>query len=342
MALDSARHSISALLVVFACFLIPGPASAQGSDGEATGAPLNLFLPGKGDLALPELRQTLSSPLPLVPGVNFRSDITNAGTQTNLYLEARLAEEAPPMPYGVEWRIFDAKPDESGDHPLLVSAVGGAATIPLPVGQYLVHAAFGRAGVTKRIEIGPSPQSEYLNLNAGGLRLNSIVGDNRIPDAGKIHFEISIESEEGEREIVARGVRPGRVVGLKAGVYHVVSRYGEVNAIVRADIEVPAGKLTDVTMRHTGAEVTLKLVEQPGGEALANTNWTVLTSGGDTVHESVGAFPRIILAEGSYTAVARHKNAIYTRDFKTNAGVNHDVEVRLADRVDNQPETTSR
>ena len=165
--------------------------------------------------------------------------------------------------------------------------------------------------MTKRIDLGAVPQSENLNLEAGGLRLNSIVGDDRIPDPDKVRFEISIEGEEGEREIIARDVRPDRIVGLKAGVYHVVSRYGEVNATVRADIEVPAGKLTDVTMRHTGAEVTLKLVEHPGGEALANTSWTVLTSGGDTIHESVGAFPRIILAEGSYTAVARHKNATF-------------------------------
>jgi hypothetical protein len=62
----------------------------------------------------------------------------------------------------------------------------------------------------------------------------------------------------------------------------VISRYGDVNAVVRADLQVDAGKLTEAVMRHSGAEVTLKLVSSEGGEALANTNWTVLTEVGDT------------------------------------------------------------
>ena len=105
------------------------------------------------------------------------------------------------------------------------------------------------------------------------------------------------------------------------------------NAVVRADIEVYAGKLTDATIRHKGASATFKLVENEGGEALANTSWTILTQGGDTLHQSVGAFPTIILAEGSYTAVARHGNQTYARDFEIQPGLNRDVEVRLVDVI---------
>ena len=107
----------------------------------------------------------------------------------------------------------------------------------------------------------------------------------------------------------------------------------EGNAVVRADIEVNAGKLTDATIRHKGAEATFKLVEKEGGEALANTIWTVLTEAGDTLHQSVGAFPKIILAEGTYTAVARHDNRTFARDFTISPGLNRDVEVRLQDVI---------
>jgi hypothetical protein len=105
---------------------------------------------------------------------------------------------------------------------------------------------------------------------------------------------------------------------------------------VRADIEVEAGKLTEAVMRHTGAEVTLKLVSAEGGEALANTSWAVTTQDGNTVHESMGAFPSIIVAAGSYTAVATHQERIYSRDFTVEAGIDRDIEVRLTDLV--QPE----
>jgi len=128
------------------------------------------------------------------------------------------------------------------------------------------------------------------------------------------------------------------VLRLSAGTYHVISRYGNVNAVVRADIHVEAGKLTQAVMRHTGAEVTLKLVSTEGGEALANTSWTVTTEDGVTLNESVGAFPTLILAAGNYTAVAKHEDQIYSRDFKVEAGLERDIEVRLADIV--QPDAT--
>ena len=92
------------------------------------------------------------------------------------------------------------------------------------------------------------------------------------------------------------------------GTYHIVSNYGDSNAVVRSDIRVQAGKLTDVTVTHRAAVITLKLVSERGGEALANTNWSVLTPGGDVIKESIGAFPRsVILAEGDYRAIARNE-----------------------------------
>ena len=59
------------------------------------------------------------------------------------------------------------------------------------------------------------------------------------------------------------------------GNYHIVSNYGDTNAVVRSDIRVQAGKLTDATVNHRAALITLKLVNERGGEALANTGWSV-------------------------------------------------------------------
>ena len=67
---------------------------------------------------------------------------------------------------------------------------------------------------------------------------------------------------------------------------------------------------------------------EKGGEALANTAWSVLTPGGDVVKESIGAFPRVILAEGEYRAIARNEGKVFEREFKVVTGVDGDVEVR--------------
>ena len=66
---------------------------------------------------------------------------------------------------------------------------------------------------------------------------------------------------------------------------------------------------------------------ETNGEALANTAWSVLTPGGDVIKESIGAFPRVILAEGEYRAIARNEGRVYEREFKVVPGVDGDVEV---------------
>ena len=74
-----------------------------------------------------------------------------------------------------------------------------------------------------------------------------------------------------------------------------------------------------------GADLTV--LTDRGGEALANTAWSVLTPGGDVIKESIGAFPRVILAEGEYRAIARSEGKVYEREFKVVTGVDGDVEV---------------
>jgi hypothetical protein len=87
--------------------------------------------------------------------------------------------------------------------------------------------------------------------------------------------------------------------------------------------------LTEATIQHRASQVGFKLVSEEGGEAIADTAWSVLTSGGDIVAESVSAFPVMVLAEGQYTAVARNKDEIFQKDFEVKAGANMDVELLL-------------
>jgi hypothetical protein len=99
------------------------------------------------------------------------------------------------------------------------------------------------------------------------------------------------------------------------------------NSVVSADLRVQAGKLTDATLRHRAALMTLKLVGGPGGEALANTAFTILTPGGDVIREMIGAFPSLVLAEGEYVVIARHDNKAYQTNFKVVSTLDRDVEV---------------
>ena len=87
------------------------------------------------------------------------------------------------------------------------------------------------------------------------------------------------------------------------------------------------GKLTDVIVTHRAALIMLKLVSEKGGEALANTQWSVLTPGGDVIKESIGAFPKVVLSEGEYRAIAKNEGKVYERPFNVVNGVDGEVEV---------------
>jgi ketopantoate hydroxymethyltransferase len=157
----------------------------------------------------------------------------------------------------------------------------------------------------------------------------ALVGKDQPLSASDVSFNIYAPEEDGaeERAIVVSNAPAGRIIGLNAGTYHVVCRYGDANAVVRADIRVEAGKLTEAAMYQKAARLTLKLVSEHGGEALANTAWSVVTSAGETVAGSVGAFPSVVLAAGEYTAIAKHDGKIYERTFTVEPGLNRDMEV---------------
>src|SRR5690606_3310059 len=121
---------------------------------------------------------------------------------------------------------------------------------------------------------------------------------------------------------------------LKAGTYHVVSTYGTVNAVIRSDIRVEAGKLTEATVEHRAAHLTMKLVRETGGEAIADTAWSILTDTGDIVRETVGAYASMVLAEGDYTIIAKNRERIYQRDFSVVGGHNQDVELLPTDLIE--------
>lgn len=280
--------------------------------------------------------QTLDSTIK-TPKVNaFIDPALGSAGQSNVrevFLEARLTADSQPVQEGLVWRVFSPVPGDDGKLPLLASAEGGSAGFQLMPGDYYVNVAFGRAGATRKLTVSPVGKAErqVMVLDAGGMVLNGVTG-NEVPIAAdQVSFSIysSDVQDDGERGLVVEDAKPNTIIRLNAGTYHIVSEYGHVNAAVRANIQVEAGKLTEATIQHRAARVALKLVSEEGGEAIADTAWSVMTSAGDTVSESVSAFPILVLAEGEYIAVARNKEKIFQRAFTVESGKNLDVELEL-------------
>jgi hypothetical protein len=278
-------------------------------------------------------------PVPSMPPAQTPSQVPNASNttasipvipagQVALALSARFGKDALPIGGGLTWRVYGAKADTNGNFKLVKEDKSPTPTVILPAGSYIVHVGFGLATAVKPVDLRGSTVREDFELPAGGLRIEGKVGDARIP-TGQISFDVykGSQFEAGDRRPIAERIMTSDVIVVPEGTYYIVSNYGDANSVVRSDIRVQAGKLTDITVTHRAAAITLKLVGDRGGEALANTAWSVLTPGGDVIKESIGAFPRVILAEGEYRAIARNEGKVYEREFKVVTGVDGDVEV---------------
>lgn len=311
----------------------PGPRGALGAGGVVSGpggaistAPgASLVAPGGGIGAPPS---TIMAPMPAQAAPLPSSAPVAAAGQVALYLNARFGRDMAPITGGLIWRIYPEKPDNNGMFRMLREEKTAAPTFLLPSGNYVVHVAFGHAQSTKLVRLRAETVRETFDIPAGGIRIEGRVGDARIPP-GQIHFDIyrGSQFEPGDKRPMAQNIVTGDVMLVPEGTYHIVSHYGDGNAVVRSDIRVQTGKVTDVTVTHRAAVITLKLVEKAGGEAIANTQWSVLTPGGDVIKESIGAFPRVILAEGDYRVIARNDGRSFQHEFKVITGVDSEIAV---------------
>jgi hypothetical protein len=260
-----------------------------------------------------------------------------------VHLSAKLAAgDSRPVRSGLQWRVFEESAGLEGKHRVVVQSSEATPALTLPDGTFVVHAGFGLASAMKRIIVAGKGVTERLVLNAGALRLASLLGDSPIPAT---HVKIAVfvpEPGNSEAKLVVANAKAGDTIGLPEGAYHVVSTLldastfgttSSTNSVVTAELRVQAGKLTDATLRHRAATMTLKLVSGPGGEAMANTAFTILTPGGDVIREMIGAFPSLVLAEGEYVAIARHDGKTYQANFAVVAGADRDVEIHMQGAV---------
>jgi len=253
-----------------------------------------------------------------------------------LAVSARYAADGPYIPRAMIWRVFAERPD--GGNPLPVAEAQDAYPVfALDPGNYILHASYGLAGASRRVQLIGEAKKETLVIPAGGLRVQGRVGEQVIPPH-RLRFDIyegsflqrgpvNGRARKSERPPVLRGASGGDLVFLPAGTYYVQSTFGDGNAQIQADVRIEPGRLTDATVHHRAAQVTLRLVNASGGEAIANTQWSVVTPGGDLIRESTGAFPSVVLAEGEYIAVARHIDKTCQQTFKVQSGNDREIEV---------------
>jgi hypothetical protein len=311
MSISSSSGACGRLL--FAALML-GPVGLSGARAQSA-----FTMPQSAPLQVPTAPPPSAS---VPPPANMRAG------EGAIYATARFGADGGVIGNGLSWRVYADKPDATGVFRMIKEDNSAQPVFVLPIGGYIVHVAFGLASIAKPVQVSNDASRQVFELPAGGLRIEGRVGNAKIPST-QISFDIykGSQFEPGERRPIASSVLTGAVVLVPEGTYYILSKYGDGNAVVRSDIRVQTGKLTDVTVTHRAAQIMFKLVSKRGGEALANTDWAVMSPAGDTITETKGAFPRVILAEGEYKIIARNNNKVYQQDLTVIPGVDGEIEV---------------
>ena len=274
--------------------------------------------------------------IPVEPGAEEQAQARpvppTSGAPAPVTFTAYLSEGSAPMTSGVVWRIFTGRAGSDGNYKLLTTVREARPTIELKPGEYLVNIAYGRANLTKKVGVWPEkPANEDFVVNAGGLRLTATLARTPITQEHLLKFEIFSDTQDqsGNRQKMFADLRAGVVMRLNSGVYHIVSTYGDANSAIATDVVIEPGKITEAGIDHDAGKVTFKLVQRSGGEAVADTRWTIYNASGDVIKESAGAFPTHILAAGDYRVAAQHGERQFAGAFTVAAGDTKLVEVLM-------------
>ena len=298
----------------------PQAAPPPAASGETA---VNKSVPAQSQSLL--LARPVAPPKPTAPELKLPVPVT---------FKALVTEQGPKLNSGLVWRVYSAALSPDGTRKLIATHREAMPTAALLPGDYLVNAAYGLSNLTKKItvESGKSIEETFV-LNTGALKLSATLPNGDPLPEGSVRFDIFSDEEDqfGNRHRILGNAKPGVVIRLNAGAYHIVSLYGDANAKVKCDVTVEPGKITEATVKQTGAKVTFRLVQTLGGEALADTKWKILTSAGDVVKENAGALPTHILATGSYAVVADHSGLDYTRKFSIESSEPKQIEVVVED-----------
>jgi hypothetical protein len=182
----------------------------------------------------------------------------------------------------------------------------------------VVKATFGSAARSQRVEVG-ADETETLSmvLGAGGLQIDPVNAGAEEPEAVILN---TIYAAGTTLSPVVRDLPSGEIVYLNAGVYRIESRYGDANAVARADIEVQPGKLVRAKINHRAGPASFRLLSEASDEPLDDVAWQIVATDGSIVAQSDEATPRIVFAEGRYEVIARRGGESFRTSFEIKPG----------------------
>lgn len=236
-----------------------------------------------------------------------------------------MEEGGTPVAKDVAWDIL-GEADAEGNRKKVAYSYEAQPTLDLPAGKYLVQAQVGNASGSTTIEVEAGKLIERsLVLGAGRLKLSASAAEGQAPIAKDLSWEIlGPPDAEGNRKEVAYSYDAQPTLNLPAGKYVAEIKWGV--ATVRKDVEVAAGKLTEVPVVLNAGTLSLTAHMAEGADpATTDLAWEILSEpDAEGNRQSVGysydAEPKFRVAAGKYVISIKRGGVAVTQEVEVSAG----------------------
>ena len=208
----------------------------------------------------------------------------------------------------------------------LTRSAAAAPDFVVPAGTYTVTTRVGGSEVRDRVTVGAGESVKRTMILALGklvmsARLDQPAG--QPPWREAMSFRV-VRRDGDQREMARTSVSPS-TLELPAGAYRIEVQVGTQNAVVLRDVEIQAGRTTQLALELPAARAALRLVEPLAGAG--DVVWEVRDETGRNVWRGTQAEPRLVLAPGRYSVRVSVRDKRIERSLTLRTGESRSLEV---------------
>lgn len=225
----------------------------------------------------------------------------------------------------VIWEVL-GEADAEGNRPKVAYSYDAQPTLSLPAGTFQVGVSVGNAKGKATVEIKAGTITEkVLTLGAGRVKLSALANEGAAPLSKDTIWEVlGAPDAEGNRTKAAYSYEAQPLLSLPAGKYLVKLEWGSAKS--KKEIEVVAGKLTEIPININAGTLALSAIMAEGADAAPKgLNWEVFGEANaegerPKASYSYDAQPKIHLTAGKYLVVATRGAAVAQTEMEVQAG----------------------
>ena len=166
-----------------------------------------------------------------------------------LRLSSILTQGTEPLTDGLYYEVYEAQQDLAGKRKGVDQNGAAKPLFKLPTGRYYVTVKHGSAYASTEVEIAAGQAVEQLlNLNAGYLRLSSILTQGTEPLTDGLYYEVYEAQQDlaGKRKGVNQSGAAKPLFKLPTGRYYVTVKRG--SAYASTEVEIAAGQVQEIKL----------------------------------------------------------------------------------------------